>query len=183
MSELYVTKINTDKGSLQIDYNALANKPTSDTTLSVTGKFADAKVTGEKITALEKSVDDVESEVDDLSSDIEDFQTAVNTKMDNFFTQTESGEGDNKVVTTTINSEISMGDKKITNLGAPTEENDAVTKKYVDDAVGGIFKQEEGEGEDDPAVTIIQTTIQMSENTTITGLPEPKEDTDAANKK
>ena len=42
MSE-YITKIRTDQGDKQIDYNALANLPTTDTTLSVAGQAADAK--------------------------------------------------------------------------------------------------------------------------------------------
>ena len=51
MSE-YIKKIQTDKGEKQIDYNALANLPKSDTSLSKGGFFADAKVTGEKIEKL-----------------------------------------------------------------------------------------------------------------------------------
>ena len=45
----HITRIRTEQGDLQIDYNALANLPTSDTTLSQSGKFADAKVVGQKI--------------------------------------------------------------------------------------------------------------------------------------
>lgn len=45
----YIKKIRTDIGDLQIDYEALANLPKSDTTLSKSGKFADAKVVGDKI--------------------------------------------------------------------------------------------------------------------------------------
>lgn len=45
----YVTKIRTESGDLQIDYNALANLPDSDKTLKVSGQFADAKATGDAI--------------------------------------------------------------------------------------------------------------------------------------
>lgn len=45
----YIKKIRTDIGDLQIDYEALVNLPKSDTTLSKSGKFADAKVVGDKI--------------------------------------------------------------------------------------------------------------------------------------
>ena len=46
MSE-YVTKIRTDKGDKQIDYNALANLPIIDETLSHAGQLADAKAVGD----------------------------------------------------------------------------------------------------------------------------------------
>lgn len=42
-----VKKIRTEQGDLQIDYNALANLPTTDTTLAVSGKAADAKTVGD----------------------------------------------------------------------------------------------------------------------------------------
>ena len=45
----YIKKIRTDVGDLQIDYEALANLPKADETLSQSGKFADAKVVGDKI--------------------------------------------------------------------------------------------------------------------------------------
>ena len=45
----YVTKIKTSSGGLQIDYNALANLPKTDTTLSQSGQAADAKVVGEAL--------------------------------------------------------------------------------------------------------------------------------------
>jgi len=48
----YVTRVRTEKGDLQIDYNALANLPESDTSLTKSGEFADAKVTGDKISKL-----------------------------------------------------------------------------------------------------------------------------------
>lgn len=234
MSELYVTKINTDKGSLQIDYNALAHKPESDKTLSTEGKFADAKVTGNKITLLENSVSSFEGQVSEFSSTIETFtgkidnifeqaedenkhvvttmksdmsmggnkitnlvvdeepeaEDAVNKQyvddmFGTIFEQKEVGEDKDKKVVTTIKSEISMAvgetKNKITNLADPEDDADAATKKYVDDAVGGIFKQEDGD--DSSSVTIIQTTIQMAKDTKITGLEAPTEDTDAANKK
>lgn len=48
----YVTKIRTESGDLQIDYRALANLPTPDPTLTVSGGFADAKATGDAITKV-----------------------------------------------------------------------------------------------------------------------------------
>lgn len=43
----YAKKIRTEIGDLQIDYNALANLPQSDITLTKSGEFADAKVVGD----------------------------------------------------------------------------------------------------------------------------------------
>lgn len=53
----YVKKIRTDAGDLQIDYNALANLPKTDTTLEVSGKAADAKAVGDAITKAEGAME------------------------------------------------------------------------------------------------------------------------------
>ena len=45
----YITKIRTEDGDKQIDYSALANLPQPDDTLTKSGKFADAKATGDAI--------------------------------------------------------------------------------------------------------------------------------------
>ena len=47
-----VKKIRTEAGDLQIDYNALANLPTTDTTLAVSGKAADAKTVGDSLNRM-----------------------------------------------------------------------------------------------------------------------------------
>ena len=52
----YVTKIRTESGDKQIDYNALANLPQSDATLTQTGSFADAKATGDAIKAAKSDL-------------------------------------------------------------------------------------------------------------------------------
>lgn len=52
----YITAIRTESGDKQIDYNALANLPQSDTTLSAPGKFADAQATGTAISGLRSDV-------------------------------------------------------------------------------------------------------------------------------
>ena len=51
-----VKKIRTEAGDLQIDYNALANLPTTDTTLAVSGKAADAKIVGDAINDIHNDV-------------------------------------------------------------------------------------------------------------------------------
>lgn len=55
----YIKKIRTTTGDKQIDYTALANLPdlTVDSTLSRSGKAADAKVIGDKIKAIETQLD------------------------------------------------------------------------------------------------------------------------------
>lgn len=60
---VYVTKVRTDVGDIKIDYNALANLPKSDTTLSQSGEFADAKVVGEKITSVSDELNSVHTEL------------------------------------------------------------------------------------------------------------------------
>lgn len=52
-NEIYVTRINAGGELRQIDYNALANLPTSDKELSTDGGFADSKVVGDEIKRVE----------------------------------------------------------------------------------------------------------------------------------
>lgn len=52
----YVTRIRTQEGDKQIDYESLANLPTSDTTLTQSGKFADAKATGDRIDRMSSDI-------------------------------------------------------------------------------------------------------------------------------
>lgn len=55
----YVTKIRTESGDLQIDYNALANLPKSDDSLTQSGSFADAKATGDTINTVQDRVQEL----------------------------------------------------------------------------------------------------------------------------
>ena len=64
----YVKRIRTESGDLQIDYESLANLPKSDTTLSQSGKFADAKATGDKIDQVSQK----------LTTDVGNLSTKVN---------------------------------------------------------------------------------------------------------
>lgn len=48
----YIKRIRTASGDLQIDYNALANLPTTDTALTTSGKAADAKAVGDKLNTM-----------------------------------------------------------------------------------------------------------------------------------
>ena len=69
----YITKIRTESGDLQIDYNALANIPESDTSLSKDGKFADAKAAG-------AAIDNVQSLLDKKKADLQYVNTQLDTK-------------------------------------------------------------------------------------------------------
>ena len=64
----YVQRIRTESGDLQIDYESLANLPQSDTTLSQSGKFADAKATGDKINELSQELTE---DINNLSTTVE----------------------------------------------------------------------------------------------------------------
>lgn len=56
MAEILVTAIRTEKGDQRIDYNALANLPEFDDTLSGSGKIADAKTVGDKLREMIKNI-------------------------------------------------------------------------------------------------------------------------------
>ena len=57
----YVTKVRTGSGDVQIDYNALANLPKPDTTLTLAGRFADAKATGDKMVQVSEQITKLDS--------------------------------------------------------------------------------------------------------------------------
>lgn len=57
----YIKRIRTEAGDLQIDYEALANLPVSDATLTQSGKFADAKAVGDRISGMSSPVTSVNS--------------------------------------------------------------------------------------------------------------------------
>ena len=56
MEEILVTRINAGGAARKIDYNALANLPTSDKTLEVDGGFADAKEVGDRLKNISESI-------------------------------------------------------------------------------------------------------------------------------
>lgn len=59
----YITKIRTEKGDKQIDYQALANLPQADSTLSKSGQFADAKAVGDKIQNINEKIQGAQGEI------------------------------------------------------------------------------------------------------------------------
>ena len=142
----YVNRIRTESGDLQINYEALANLPQSDKTLSKDGGFADAKATSDAIknatitdgtltidgrSADAKAVGDkfqsVESSISSINNDISD----VRVTADNAFPK--SG-GD---ISGDINmgGNINMSGNKISGIGDPVDDLDVVNKKYVIDYI------------------------------------------------
>lgn len=57
----YITRIRTESGDLPVDYNALANLPQSDATLTKSGRFADAKAVGDKINYINSEIKELNS--------------------------------------------------------------------------------------------------------------------------
>lgn len=134
-----ITRIRTESGDLQIDYDALANLPQSDKTLSKDGGFADAKATSEAIKNATVGIDGT-LENQGQAADAKAVGTKFNT-IENAITEinsavsTAQGTADNALSKTggDMSGNINMGEKNITNLAAPTNDNDAVNKKYVDE--------------------------------------------------
>lgn len=62
----YITKIRTEKGDLQLDYDALANKPKSDSNLTKPGAFADAQAVGNKISELNTQIKSIKNQLENM---------------------------------------------------------------------------------------------------------------------
>ena len=67
----YIQGFQTTVGVSNYDYNALDNIPESDKTLTLSGAFADALVTGQKISALSSRVKELEATVKTLKEKVE----------------------------------------------------------------------------------------------------------------
>lgn len=95
----YVTKIRTESGDKQIDYNALANLPQSDATLTQTGSFADAKATGDAIKAAKS---DLTTQINNTKAEV---TTQINTTKEELTTQmnTTKNEVTNQITNITNN--------------------------------------------------------------------------------
>lgn len=67
----YIQGIQTSVGESKYDYNALGNIPESDKTLTISGAFADALSTGQKISALSSRVKELEATVKTLKEKVD----------------------------------------------------------------------------------------------------------------
>ena len=83
----HITRIRTESGDLQIDYNALANLPQLlelDDTLSKAGDAADAKAVGDLLdtkedkTSIDKKFNDINKEIDDALASVNDKLSDIN---------------------------------------------------------------------------------------------------------
>lgn len=120
----YITRIRTDKGDMQIDYNYLANLPISDTTLSQSGKFADAKVVGDKIKEVSDNINIT------VGGNIQNVDSIVSSHLSKKASSTEDGhmtsadkvkldgieEGANKYVLPVASTNIIGGVKTTSNV-------------------------------------------------------------------
>lgn len=119
-----ITRIRTDDGDSQIDYDALANLPKSDTTLTQSGKFADAKVTG---TAINKLNDAVSKNKEYIDTQIEELNSASIEYVD------EKIDALNSASITYVDSEISkLNSASTTYVDEKIEELNSASKTYVD---------------------------------------------------
>ena len=55
-----IKAIRTNEGDLPVDYEFLANKPSSDTTLTKSGSFADSKAVGDQIKNINNTIREIQ---------------------------------------------------------------------------------------------------------------------------
>lgn len=135
----YITKIRTESGDLQIDYNALANLPTTDTTLTTANKAADAQATGEQITLLDDAISRLDEE---KASSLSDLGITVTADEINYIDgvtsniQTQFNE---------LNTEIGEIDSTTSNIQTQLNELDAdkisiITSKLLEGGLDATIK-------------------------------------------
>lgn len=77
-----IKSIKTKQGNMAIDYESLANKPVSDTTLTILGGFGDAKVIGEKIAKLQELVNQATSLKSEITAALEEAKQYTDNAVD-----------------------------------------------------------------------------------------------------
>lgn len=109
----YIKKIRTEAGDLQIDYEALANKPQFDADWKAANNLADATVVNNKIKGVEDKVNAANTEIDQLAAAIEALggdlgdigsygyitETELNNKLNGYVTDAELYSNLNSYVT------------------------------------------------------------------------------------
>lgn len=136
MAVPYVTKIRTESGDAQIDYNALANQPKSDASLSIEGRFADAQATGKKLADIVKNIDDMNTTLETKISENA-------KKLDDELAKKVDKSGGN------MSDILNMNGFSITNLQAPVNASDAVNKEFVDNKETSIMAEVSKKAETD----------------------------------
>jgi hypothetical protein len=132
----YITRIRTESGDRQIDYDALANIPQPDITLSKAGKFADAQATGD---AINNAKAEINRELA-LKADEEDVNTHLALKADKKNVDNQINEVKNYV--DGIKEEV---DKQLEAKANVTDVNEQLESKadieYVDSQIEDINTQ------------------------------------------
>lgn len=130
----YIKKIRTENGDLQIDYGALANLPQSDTTLTKSGSFADAKETGSRISSLTADMQTMNSIVAETFGQLQEALDELKDWVigEEYITETELA--DKKYVTEDqLNENLDELDARgyVTATQLETKLNDLESRGYV----------------------------------------------------
>ena len=91
MADIFKGIITADGKKRQLPYNAVAETPVSDETLSIQGAFADAKVVGDKFTKVDSGTASLKEDISDLKTDVQNAEDALTGKISKFYA-TNNGE-------------------------------------------------------------------------------------------
>lgn len=148
-----ITAIEGDISALQDLYRTLTNQMAT---------------LDETVSALQTTIHTIETTLNNIKTTISDLQTSILDIQNNYL----------KLSGGTMTGNINMGGNTISNVAAPTQDNDVANKKYVDESIAAI-----------PLEDYLPTAggnmsgnIEMNGNG-ITGLKQPVNDNDATTKK
>jgi hypothetical protein len=136
----YVTRIRTSSGNKQIDYNALANLPNLlelDADLTASGKAADAKVVGDKITQLTNE----KATITYVDGKTQELQAAVDNVSLDTLGVTATAEELNYISGVTSNVQEQLNSKQQTIIGAAStivEKNIAADRVLISNGDGKV---------------------------------------------
>jgi hypothetical protein len=179
----YVTKIRTENGDMQIDYNALANLPETDKTLSKKNKAADAKATGDAIAQLSSDVSTLEATKADLeyvnqlqnNLDPEGYMAQLNQKAEKEYVDTQLALKSDK---TYVDTQLAL---KATSKDVNNQLALKATTEYVDEQLALKATVEAVDGKLSKSGGTMSGNLNMGSKK-ITSLATPTSNTDAATK-
>lgn len=125
----YITKIRTASGDLPVDYNSLANLPSTDTTLKVEGKAADAYATGVAINAANTSASNAQTTANNAQTAAGNAQTTANnakTAADNAKTAADKANTDIAKLSERVDS-LNVGQGEVDTSGLVKKTGDTMT--------------------------------------------------------
>jgi len=136
----YINKIRTESGDLRINYQALANLPQSDRTLSTAGSFADAQVTGQKFAELSESIQELTDRPHLVSvNEIEGDEAGNATLTAKDVGAAEEGHIHDRIISGDI-FVLPYDDDEVVGMAANNSKNGSIMCVYSDDAENGILK-------------------------------------------